>query len=88
MLQVMTIETMVEFRLQGAMNNRLPNVGKQMPGEICFMRVSQMLCLFPEHRQIRTTENGWTVDVYEEDWAKVEKAFRSAFLGGKVHTAT
>lgn len=80
-------ERMIEFRLPGPMNNRLPKVGKIMPGEVCLMRISAMLCLFPEHRQIRTIENGWTVEVYEEDWEKVEKAFRSAYLGGKVHAA-
>ncbi len=67
------------------MNNRLPNVGKSQPGETCLMRVSAMMCLFPLHCQIRTIENGWTVEVYEDDWSKVEAAFRSAYLGGKVH---
>lgn len=76
---------MVEFRLKGPMNNRLPNVGKETPGETVLMRVSQILCLFPDHRQIRTTENGWTVEVFAKDWDKVERAFRAAYLGGKVH---
>ena len=55
---------MIEFRL------------KTM--ELCLMRLSGILCLFPEHRQIRTVESGWTVTVCEEDWAQVERAFRSA----------
>lgn len=79
----MTIETMVEFRINGPMC-RAPKRGHE-PGEKCLMRVSQILCLFPEHRQVRTTESGWTLDVYEGDWDKVERAFRSAYLGGKVH---
>jgi hypothetical protein len=87
----MTNEIMVEFRLKGPIGNRLTKrgneVGKNQPGELCLMRVSQMLCLFPAHFQIRTTENGWTVEVYEEDWPKVEKAFRAAYLGGKVSAA-
>ena len=78
-------DRMIEFRLQGPMNNRLPDVGKFQPGEACLMRVSAMLCLFPLHRQIRTIENGWTVTVFEDDWDKVERAFRNAYLGGKVH---
>lgn len=78
-------ERMIEFRLRGPMNNRLPNVGKYQAGESCLMRVSAILCLFPEHRQIRTIENGWTVDVFDDDWDKVERAFRHAYLGGKVH---
>lgn len=78
-------DRMIEFRLKGPMNNRLPNVGKPMPGEKCYMRVSMILCLFPEHQQIRTVENGWTVDVCDQDWEKVERAFRNAYLGGKVH---
>lgn len=77
-------DRMIEFRLAGVMDNRLPNVGKRKPGEPCLMRVSAMMCLFPDHRQIRTIEHGWTVDVCEEDWSKVEKAFRSAYLGGVV----
>jgi hypothetical protein len=83
--QTMTIEMMVEFRMKGPMENRLSKVGKYAPGETVLMRVSQMLCLFPDHRQIRTTESGWTVEVFHEDWPRVEKAFRSAYLGGKVH---
>lgn len=78
-------ERMVEFRLAGVMDNRLPKVGKRKPGEPCLMRVSAILCLFPQHRQIRTIENGWTLEVHEEDWDKVEKAFRSAYLGLPVH---
>lgn len=44
-----------------------------------------ILCLFPEHRQIRTNEHGWTVTVHEDDWPKVEKAFRSIYLGNRVY---
>lgn len=80
-------ERMIEFRLRGPMNNRLPKVGQYQPGERCLMRVSAMLCLFPEQHQIRTVENGWTVVVFEEDWERVEKAFRSAYLGREVHAA-
>ncbi len=78
-------ERMIQFRLNGPMNNRLPNVGKPQPGEMCLMRISAILCLFPDHHQIRTIEHGWTVQVFEEDWERVEKAFRSAYLGGEVH---
>ena len=79
-------DMMVEFRIKGpVMNNPLTNVGTYQPGEMVYMRVSAMLCLFPEHHQIRTIENGWTVDVFDKDWPKVERAFRSAYLGGKVH---
>ena len=81
----MPLDAMVEFRLKGPMNNRLPNVGKDTPGETVYMRTSAMMCLFPDHQQIRTIEHGWTVDVFFEDWEKVEKAFRSAYLGRKVH---
>jgi len=77
-------DRMIAFRLKGPMNNRLPNVGKEMAGEMCFMRVGAIMCLFPEHRQIRTIEHGWTVEVYEEDWANVERAFRAEYLGMEV----
>lgn len=79
-------ERMIEFRLKGLlMNNRLPNVGKVKPRERCLMRISAILCLFPEHHQIRTIEHGWTVEVHPEDWEKVERAFRSAYLGREIH---
>jgi hypothetical protein len=79
-------ERMIQFRLQGILiKNRLPDVGKYEAGEVCLMRISAMMCLFPEHRQIRTIEHGWTVTVFEEDWERVEKAFRSAYLGREVH---
>lgn len=77
-------DRMIEFRLKGPMNNRLPNVGKSQPGERVLFRVSMILCLFPEHCEIRTV-NGWTLEVYEEDFPGVERAFRGMFLGGKVH---
>ena len=80
----MPLDAMIEFRLKGPMNNRIPNVGKDMPGERIYMRTSAMMCLFPDHHQIRTIEYGWTVEVCTEDWPKVEKAFRSAYLGGVV----
>ena len=51
------------------------------------MRVSAMMCLFPAHRQIRTIEHGWTVTVCEEDWLKVEKMFRYAYLGNEVRAS-
>ncbi len=78
-------ERMIQFRLNGPMCNRLPNVGKYQPGEVCLLRVSAIMCLFPEHRQVRTIEHGWTLHVFEEDWDTVEKAFRSAYLGREVH---
>jgi hypothetical protein len=81
----LTIETMVEFRLQETPMPRGREREMQARGERCLMRVSQILCLFPEHFQIRTVENGWTVTVCEEDWPKVERAFRSAYSGSKVH---
>jgi hypothetical protein len=43
--------------------------------ERILLRVSAMMCLFPEQRQIRTTE-----------WGKVEKAFRNAYLGNRIRT--
>ena len=70
-------DRMISFRIKGPMNNRLPNVGKYQPGEVCYLRIGMILCLFPAHHQIRTIENGWTLEVFEEDWQKVEKAFRS-----------
>ena len=76
---------MVEFRTKGPMNNRLPNVGKETAGEVCYLRVGMIMCLFPEHRQICTTGHRWTLEVFSEDWPKVERAFRAMYLGGKVH---
>jgi hypothetical protein len=81
-------ERMVQFRLAPTHMPRGRECEKQAQGEICLMRVSAMMCLFPEHRQIRTIEHGWTVTVCEEDWPKVEKAFRSAYLGMPVHAAS
>ncbi len=78
----MPLDCMIEFRLKGGMN-RAPKTGF-FAGETCLLRLSQILCLFPDHHQIRTTESGWTIDVYEEDWPKVERAFRNNYLGGKV----
>jgi pyridoxine 5'-phosphate synthase PdxJ len=54
--------------------------------ERILLRVSAMMCLFPEQRQIRTTESGWTVNVEAGDWGKVEKAFRNAYLGNRIRT--
>jgi hypothetical protein len=67
-------ERMIQFRLADT-------------AEICLMRVSGILCLFPDHYQIRTIEHSWTLQVLEDDWPKVEKAFRSAYLGMPVHAA-
>ena len=64
-------DCMVEFKIES--------------GETVYMRVSAMMCLFPNHHQIRTIEHGWTVTVCLEDWPKVERAFRACYLGGKVH---
>lgn len=75
-------DRMIQFRLNGPMK-RAPQRG-YMPGDVCLLRVSMIICLFPAHEQIRTVENGWTLDVYSEDWPLVEKAFRGAFLGNKV----
>jgi hypothetical protein len=80
----MTNDLMISFRLKGPMNGRLPNPAKILPAEECLLRLSQIMCLFPKHHQIRTIENGWTIDVFPDDWDKVEKAFRRAFLGQKV----
>lgn len=55
-----------------------------MPGEPVLMRVSAIMCLFPDHYQVRTIEHGWTLDVFPEDFVKVERAFRSQYLGGRV----
>jgi hypothetical protein len=78
-------DRMIEFRLNtGPMENRIPKVGKRLPGETVLMRVSAMMCLFPELHQIRTFEHGWTIEVWPEDWDKVERAFRHMYLGGKV----
>ena len=71
-------ETMVEFRILNA---------TPMSGERILLRVSQIMCLLPDHRQVRTVERGWTLTAHPADWDKVERAFRSAYLGGKVHTA-
>lgn len=79
-----TKDRIIEFRLEGAMSNRLGKVGKHEPGERCLLRVSMILCLFPECRQIRTIESGWTLTVYEEDFPKVERSFRAAYLGREV----
>ncbi len=67
-------ERMIQFRLADT-------------AEICLLRVSGILCLFPHHHQIRTIEHGWTIQVLEDDWERVEKAFRSAYLGREVHAA-
>ena len=54
--------------------------------ERVLLRVSAMMCLFPEQRQILTTESGWIVSVEATDWDKVERAFRGAYyLGNKIH---
>ena len=79
----MTGERMISFHLKGPMNNRLPNVGKYQAGETCLLRIGAIACLFPDQRQIRMTD-GWTIDVFEGDWAGVERAFRSAYLGNPV----
>jgi hypothetical protein len=80
-------ERMVEFRLEDHPMPRGREKEMQAHGETVLMRVSAMMCLFPGHRQIRTIEHGWTVTVCEEDWPKVERAFRSAYLGMPVHAA-
>jgi hypothetical protein len=46
-------------------------------GERVLLRVSQIMCLFPEHRQIRTVEHGWTLTVHPDCWLAVVKAFQS-----------
>jgi hypothetical protein len=51
---------------------------------ICLMRTSTMMCLFPNECSIRTTEGGWAVKVHKDDWNKVEKAFRRAYLERKL----
>ena len=74
-------DRMVSFRIHSQIGS------VEEPGERCYMRVSTMMCLFPEHRQIRTIEHGWTVVVCKEDWQFVERAFRAAYLGNPVHAA-
>jgi hypothetical protein len=78
-------ERMVQFHLDDHPMPRGREKEMQAKGELVLMRVSAMMCLFPEHRHIRTIEHGWTLTVCEEDWPKVEKAFRSAYLGMPVH---
>lgn len=73
---------MIEFHLNGPMH-RAPTGGYAL-GDVCLMRMSQIMCLFPAHQQIRTVEHGWTLDVHVDSWDKVEKAFRRQFLGQKV----
>jgi hypothetical protein len=78
-------DCMVEFRIDPTPMPRGRENEKQAHGETVYMRVSAMMCLFPDHHQIRTIEHGWTVTVCLEDWPKVERAFRACYLGGKVH---
>lgn len=52
-------------------------------GYVCLMRLSQIKCLFPDHFQIMTSSD-WILEVLKEDWPKVERAFRSAYLGNEV----
>lgn len=73
---------MIEFHLNGPMH-RAPTRGYAL-GDICLLRISQIMCLFPAHQQVRTIEHGWTLDVHADDWERVEKAFRSQFLGNHV----
>lgn len=80
-------DRMIEIRLKGPINNRLPNVGKPIAGEKVLLRISMIMCLFPQHCQIRTVEGGWTLDIFEEDFPKVEKAFRSAYLGNQIYAS-
>lgn len=61
-------DSLISFHLKGSQTAK--------SGELVLMRVSAILCLFPEHHQIRTIEHGWTVEVMPEDWAEVEAAFR------------
>jgi hypothetical protein len=76
---------MVEFRIKSFKNNGPYNVGKETPGETVLMRLDHITCLMPTHRQLRT-QDGWTLEVFSEDWDRVEKAFRSNYLGNKVKT--
>ena len=77
----MKLDFMIQFRLRGPMH-RAPTRG-YAPGEECLMRIMTIACLFPAHQQVRTVD-GLTLDVYAEDWNKVEKAFRNAFLGNEI----
>ncbi len=67
-----------------AHNDRMIQFRLANTAETCLLRVSMMLCLFPDHHQIRLIENGWTIQVLEEDWDKVERAFRHEYLGREV----
>ena len=67
----MVNESMIEFRLEGT-------------AEPVLMRLSQIMCLMPARRHVRTVEHGWTLTVCEEDWDRVEKAFRGAYFGGQI----
>lgn len=80
----MNKDIVVEFRIKGPMNNRLPKVGKETPGETCLVRLSEIVCLFPIHHQIRIKPD-YILQVFEEDWPRVEKIFRSEFLANRVH---
>jgi hypothetical protein len=73
-------DKLVSFRIQPAViSAAMANPYTDEP-EVCMMRMSCIMCLFPESRQIRTIEHGWTIQVFEEDWKKVETSFREQFF--------
>lgn len=71
-------DRMIEFRI-------IPSGTRGKLTERVYMRLSQIMCLMPDHHEVRTVEHGWTLTVFHEDWDKVERAFRNEYLGGKVH---
>jgi hypothetical protein len=75
---------MIQFRLEPTVMPRGREKELQARGELCLLRLSAIMCLFPQRRQIRTIENSWTLTVCEEDWPGVEKAFRCAYLGMEI----
>lgn len=48
-------------------------------GELCVLRLSQIMCLFPDRREIRTIEHGWTLTVHADQWERVMEAFLGAY---------
>jgi hypothetical protein len=62
----------IEFHLENTPMSRERERETQACGEPVVMRLGAILCLFPERRQIRTTEHAWTVTVCEEDRGKGE----------------
>lgn len=60
---------LIEFKLRQ---------GSSVHGERVVMPIASILCLFPDHRQIMTVQNGWTLDVSRDDWDRIEREVREA----------